>query len=542
MKKIVSLLLILAMVLSVIGCGSSAPAATENKTETTDASAVIEQEKAQTGDVVAKEGGSMVIGMSTDASQAAAWRMRSGQEKLVFSATYETLMSITDDGEIVGNLAESLVADEANKTYTVTLRPDVYFSDGSHLDADVLLWNFENFKENSQTSATHFGSVDHFEKTGDYTVVIYLSEWNTQIPYSLNSVAGLMYSKKAFDENGYDWCLENAVGTGPYVQTEWIHDDHISFAKNENYWNKENAPKLDKLTFRVIADEMSAQAALISGDINVYYGASETLQDTLEKAGFVRATNQMWYTILFLIYASDVEGSPLQDVRVRQALSYAIDSDTIAKTIGKGKVFVSKEYAVEGTMFYNPDVEGYGYDVEKAKALLAEAGYPDGFATTIYCGVDQALGDYLVAIQGYLKEIGVDLAIEQMETAEWRSTGIYDIPEGMILAGHGFGANLVNQQVSNFSKRAKAGVGMLKEVKLHPDDLDECIMNALQASDTAEMLKNEFEAQRLIIDEYCLGYPLGMKASQVYMAAQDVNVAGFETMNEYVDFTQISFK
>ena len=77
---------------------------------------------------------------------------------------------------------------------------------------------------------------------------------------------------------------------------------------------------------------------------------------------------------------------------------------------------------------------------------------------------------------------------------------------------------------------------------VHPDDLDECIMNALQASDTAEMLKNEFETQRLIIDEYCLGYPLGMKASQVYMAAQDVNVAGFETMNEYVDFTQISFK
>ena len=76
MKKIVSLLLVLAMVLSVIGCGTTAPAATEEKTETTDASAVIEQEKAQTGDVVAKEGGDMVIGMSTDASQAAAWRMR----------------------------------------------------------------------------------------------------------------------------------------------------------------------------------------------------------------------------------------------------------------------------------------------------------------------------------------------------------------------------------------------------------------------------------------------------------------------------------
>lgn len=107
----------------------------------------------------------------------------------------------------------------------------------------------------------------------------------------------------------------------------------------------------------------------------------------------------MWYTILFLIFASDVQDSPLADVRVRQAISYAIDSDTIAKTIGYGKVFVSNQYAVEGTMFYNPDVKGYGYDVDQAKALLADAGYADGFTTTIYCGVDQALTDYLVAIQ-----------------------------------------------------------------------------------------------------------------------------------------------
>ena len=75
-----------------------------------------------------------------------------------------------------------------------------------------------------------------------------------------------MYSKKAFDDNGYDWCLENPVGTGPYVMTEWVRDDHVTFKKNENYWNKaEVEPALDNLTFKVIADEMSAQAALTAG-------------------------------------------------------------------------------------------------------------------------------------------------------------------------------------------------------------------------------------------------------------------------------------
>lgn len=554
MKKLLSMLLVVAMVFSLAACGGSsddkennttsepADTGTENQaSEAADESeAVEESEPAEAGGAV--QGGTLKVGMSTDATEAAAWRMRSGQEKAVFSAVYEPLMRIDEDGNVVGYLAESLEADEANLTYTVTLRQDVTFSDGSALDADVLLWNFENFKENSQTSATHFGSVESFEKTGDYSVALHLSEWNTQIPFSLNSVAGLMYSKKAFDENGYDWCLEHAVGTGPFKMDSWTKDTKLVFSKNENYWNKDAQPYLDGMEFQVIADEMSAQAAMLNGDIDVYYNGSESFQATMEQAGFSTANNQMWYTILFLIFASDVDGSPLSDVKVRQAISYAIDSQAICDSVGKGKVFVSSQYAVEGTPFYNPDVAGYNYDAEKAKSLLEEAGYGDGFTTTIYCGVDQALTDYLVAIQGYLKEVGITLNIEEQETTIWRSKGIYDIDEGMILAGHGFGANLVNQQVSNFSKRAVDGVGMLKECKLHPDDLDASIMASLSASDTTEMLKNEFETQKLIIDEYCLGYPVGIKYSSAYTLSEKVAENGcFANKNEYNDYSRIGF-
>lgn len=554
MKKLVSMLLVIVMVFSLAACGGSAdnkennttsePAQTGTENAETEAAgeseAAEESEPAQAGGI--SQGGIMKMGMSTDITEAAAWRARSGQEKTVLAAVYEPLMRIDADGNVVGYLAESLEADEANLTYTVTLRQDVTFSDGSALDADVLLWNFENFKENSQTSATHFGSVESFEKTGDYTVAIHLTEWNTQIPYSLNSTAGLMYSKKAFDENGYDWCLENAVGTGPFKMDSWTKDTKLVLSKNENYWNKDSVPYLDGIEFQVIADEMSAQAAMLNGDIDVYYNGSESFQTTMEQAGFSTACNQMWYTILFLIFASDVDGSPLADVKVRQAISYAIDSQAICDSVGKGKVFVSSQYAVEGTPFYNPDVAGYNYDVEKAKGLLKEAGYENGFTTTIYCGVDQALTDYLVAIQGYLKEVGITLNIEEQETTIWRSKGIYDIDEGMILAGHGFGANLVNQQVSNFSKRAVEGVGMLKECKLHPDDLDASIMASLAASDTTEMLKNEFETQKLIIDEYCLGYPVGIKYASAYTISEKVaENGGFANKNEYSDYSLIGF-
>jgi ABC-type transport system substrate-binding protein len=511
MKKTLSLLIALVMVLSCFAFASTASA----------------EERVM--------GGTVTGAMNVDVNTYASWRIRSQQEKTALSPVYETLMRFDAEGNLQPYLAESLTADQANLTYTVKLRDGITFSDGSKLDGDALLWNFENFKENSQTSATHFGSVDHFEKTDDLTVVIHLKEWNTQIPFSLNSVAGLMYSKKAFDENGYDWCLEHAVGTGPYVMTEYISDDHKTYEKNPTYWNAEAEPAtFDKITLKIIADTMSAQAALLSKEIDFYLGSDNQMKDTLQSMGYNLYHNKMWYTIYFLIFGSAVEGSPLADVKVRQAIAYAIDSDAISKNLDYGMSFVSNQYAVEGTPFYSSEVKGYEYNVEKAKQLLAEAGYPDGFSTKISVGVDQRLDRYMVALQGYLQKVGITVELDYQETAIWTSKGIYETDEGMILAGHGFGANLVNQAVNNFSKRAVSGVGMLKNSKLHPDDLDAALMAALSAADNDIMLENMHEAERLIIDEYCLGYPVVMGYGGEIITQPDIIDSGF-----FADFNEM---
>ena len=439
MKKVLITLLVLFTAFAVFAAGSSEAKKTETKSEET-----------------------FTIGMNVDVATYASWRIRSGQEKLALSPVYETLLRWNSEGQIEPFLAESVVADSDKLTYTVTLKDGITFSDGSVLDADVLLWNFENFKANSQTSSTHFGSVDYFEKTGPLTVVIHLKEWNSQIMMSLTTIAGAMYSKKAFDEHGYDWCLEHPVGTGPYVLTEYLTDSYKTYVPNETYWNKNQAATFDKVTIKIVGDNMSAQAALISKELDAYMGGDYQMHNNLEAMGFKLSTNRMAFRIIFLIFGSAIEGSPLTDVRVRQAISYAIDSAAIAKNLDFGKSFVSKEYAVEGTPFFNDNVVGYDYNPEKAKQLLAEAGYPDGFKTKISVGVDQALDRYMIAIQGYLKDVGIDIELDYQETAIWTSKGIYETDEGMILAGHGFGSNLVNQAVNNFSKRAIQGVVMLK--------------------------------------------------------------------------------
>ena len=549
MKKLFALLLAALMAFSLLACQ---PAPAEDPTEpeqgaTENATPADNQENAATADGAQLEdgdkivqGGEIVIGMNVDVNTHAGWRIRSGQEKLALSPVYETLMRFDENGEIQPYLAESLVADQDAKTYTVKLRDGITFSDGSPLDADALLWNFENFKENSQTSATHFGSVDHFEKIDDLTVAIHLTEWNTQIPYSLNSVAGIMYSKAAFEAHDYDWALENPVGTGPYVIVENVSDSHKTYEKNPTYWNAEEPATFDKITIKIIADKMSAQAALINGEIDAYSGGDYAMIQNLVAQGFNHYTNKMWYRIMFLIFGSGIEGSPLADVRVRQAIAYAIDSETIVKSLDYGQTFVSNQYAVEGTPFYNPDVVGYGYDVEKAKQLLAEAGYADGFKTKLSVGIDQALDRYMVAIQGYLKEVGIELELDYQETAIWTSKGIYETDEGMILAGHGFGVNLVNQAVNNFSKRCIQGVGMLKNSKIHPDDLDAALMSALSAADNEKMLEYMHEAERLIIDEYCLGYPVVMCYGKDLITASDIIDDGFiADYNEFETWTKL---
>lgn len=516
MKKIFALVLACLMMFSLIACQAS-PSNEPVATEVPGADVQSGEQNSsqidefQSSDFQATEdnivrGGKLVLGTNKDVNSCAPWRFRG--EFYALGPAYEYLLQFDDEGNIVPYLAESIVADPEALTYTITVRDGVTFSDGSKLDGDVLLWNFENFKENSQTSSTHFGSVDYFEKVDDMTVVIHLTEWNTQIPYSLNNCAGIMYSKQAFDEHGYDWCLENPVGTGPYVLIENVTGSYKRFVKNENYWNSDVEPLYDEIEVRIYGDNMAAQAALISGELDVYNQGDYGMKDTMVNMGFNLYQNKMWNRVYFLMFSSAVEGSPFSDVRVRQAISYAIDSQAMVESLDYNRTFVTNQYAVEGTGFYNPDVVGYGYDPEKAKELLAEAGYADGFKTKLVTGTDQGLDRYMIAIQSYLKNIGIEVELEYQDNALWQSSGIYEIDDGMILCGHGYGSNLVNQAVANFSKRAVGGVGMLNKSKIHPDDLDAVLMQALSATNDEEMYELMQEAERLIIDEYCIGYPV----------------------------------
>lgn len=484
------------------------------------------------------------IGTFSEVANRAAWLLRSGQDKAEWVWTvYEPLFDINEAGEIVPYLAESLETDADAMTYTVKVREGVTFSDGSVLNADVLLWNFENFKANSTMSSTHFGNVESFEKIDDRTVVIHMAEWSSQIPYSLCSVAGLMYSKAAFDANGADWVAVNPVGTGAYVLTEDVKDDYKTFTLREDYWNTQKQPVITKIIYKVVPDEMTAQAAMMNQELDAFLEGSYTFCEDVEMLGYPRVTTAGWYFGNFLVFASGVEGSPMADVRVRQAIAYAINSEEICQVLDRGMTFENHGYAAEGTAFHNDEIIGYNFDPEKAKALLAEAGYADGFKTKLYTGTDLANRPLMVAIQGYLADVGIEAELIFQDVSIWSSQTIYGIDEGMILCAHGFGTNIVNRGVSNFSKKAISGVGMLKDSAIHPDDVDENLMNALTAKDNDSMMAYFKAADKLITDTYCMAYAVDMDAySWTSVSDRFVDNGCFGTQTEYYDYARITLK
>lgn len=528
------------------GCfgGSSQPSrpaesTTAEAAETQAPKDILETQPAATEGKEILEGGSVTIACSTDCSNVAAWRVRSPYERLNWSGIYEPLFRMNDDGTVKAHLATALDADYDNLTYTIHLREDVHFSDNSPLNADVLVWNLENFKENSQSSATHFSKVESFEKVDDYTVAIHLTEWTSQMPFSLADVAGLMYSKKAFDDNGYDWCMENPVGTGPYVLDKWVKDEYKTLVRNENYWDKDAMGHLDSYTIRVVADQTAAENALKAGEIDGYYNGNTMFENTMLAQGYQEFSNTARYNAYFIVFASGVESSPLNDTKVRQAICYAIDAQAICDSLGFGIDTFSGQYAAKGIPFYVDGINPYEYDVEKAKELLAEAGYPDGFSTTIYTGNEMHVNDYMVVLQSYLKEIGIDVKLEYADNAEWSGTIMYEIPEGMIFLSHGFDNNIINQAYSNFALQNE-GNGMLNKCKLLPGELKEAMDNAMSAPDTDSMMTQWKTAAKLLFDDYCLAYTIAhTKGSRVLCNDRIVDDGWISTPCNYMNFSNI---
>jgi len=350
----------------------------------------------------------------------------------VFSMQYslQFLLKELIGGKIVGNLAESydVVTDPANPSITFHLRKGVKFHDGSDFNAQAVKWNFERTKAGGLVaSATNFWKS--FDVIDDYTLRVNLTNWFNRLIRGFADSVSFICSPTSFEKNGIEWARWNMVGTGPFKQVSYQRDVTLIVSRNDNYY-EEGKPYLDRIQLLYVTDEMTRLALLKSGGAEVLSNLNPRYATELKAAGFNIIQQPGGATVL--VPDSANSDSPWSNLKVRQAADYAIDKEAIARTFGYGYWIPAYQVNSPASMAYVEDLAPRKYDPAKAKQLLTEAGYPNGFKTKIIVSAGGNM-DIPVSIQSYLSKIGINAEIEVKEPAAYQQILSGTWKNGLIL-------------------------------------------------------------------------------------------------------------
>jgi peptide/nickel transport system substrate-binding protein len=324
---------------------------------------------------------------------------------------------------VVPGLAESWEPNADLTSWTFELREGVTFHDGTPFDADAVVFNLERYLDtgtpnfykelNAQAGLSVLG-LKSFKKIDDMTVQIDTNGPWSHLPADLTTI--FFGSPTAIKELGNDGFGKKPVGTGPFTFKEMVTGQRLVMEKNADYWR--GAPKIDTLILRPIPDPTARVSALRSGEVNWIEVPLPDDRESLESQGFtvhLNSYDHVWPWVF------DMSKPPFDDIKVRQALNYAIDRESLSDNILQGTGQPLVQAAPEANFGYRAETDTYDYDPEKAKALLAEAGYPDGFSFSLSIPTSGS-GNMLPipmneALQSDLAKIGVKVEIKPIEWA-----------------------------------------------------------------------------------------------------------------------------
>jgi peptide/nickel transport system substrate-binding protein len=322
---------------------------------------------------------------------------------------FDRLLSVGDDGKYKPGLALSWDTSADGKAITFKLRKGVTFHDGTPFNAQAVKSNIDNLIPPKETLLDGISSV---EVVDDYTVKLNLPTYNNLILYhfAANPVTWI-YSPESLKKNGADWATTHPVGTGAFMLKDYQPNISLTLVKNPNYWQK-GLPYLDGIVISMVPDIMTQMLTLKSGQANAIYD-SQTASAQLRDEGYpLQMAPGALITMNFDIKNSEYFSKP----KVRQAIEYAIDKESICNGPGQGLYTPMYQIVSSTSSDYNKDLKPRKYDPAKAKKLLAEAGYPKGFSFKVFI-LDTQWRDGWVAVQSYLDKIGIRMEINYVNVS-----------------------------------------------------------------------------------------------------------------------------
>jgi peptide/nickel transport system substrate-binding protein len=417
----------------------------------------------------------------------------------------EPLVRLDAAGKLVPWLVESLTSDPAALTYTMTLKKGIKFHDGTDFNAAAAKWNIE-LTGASPSNKPDFINMKSLDIIDNYTIQFKLNTWDSTFPQTFVRAPGHMISPTAYQLNGADWCKGHPVGTGPFKFVSWQRDVKAVYERNPDYWIP-GKPYLDGIETYVIPDPTVEEASLIKGDIDIYAQTPPTQAIELRDKGFIVASPSVCGAARMMIGDSAYPDSPFANLKVRQAMCYAVDQQAIVDSVWRGLVIKGTQYAIPNTWAYNPNVVGYPYNPTKAKQLLTEAGYPNGFDTTMYCVNQPPLVNTFTAAQGYLAAVGIRAQLQTLDMAKYVDmyTNSGWTKGGIFCLGWLVDPDPTSMMPSLF--RSDATMAVSKAI-IKNAEIDKAFQDARGAADFASKQQLTWQLQSLLIDKYCLYFPV----------------------------------
>lgn len=319
---------------------------------------------------------------------------------------YDSLLSRDKDNKLQPALAESYKQLDP-RTWQFKLRKGVKFTNGEDFDAEAVKFTFDRVM-NPDNKTTERASIDTIEKTevvDPQTVTITTRIPDVLLPARVSELYGSILPPRYAKDKSKEELGVKPIGTGPYKLVEWKKNERLVLEANEGYWR--GAPKIKQIVVRPILDDSARMAALLAGEVDLASGVPYVRIKEVQANDKLVVKTIASPRVFFVVI--DPRKAPFDNVKVRQALNYAVDVDSIIKSLYLGNATRLATLVDKGALGYDPNVQPYPYDPAKARQLLAEAGYPNGF-DTVFESFTGSIADHskpAEAIVDYLNKVGV---------------------------------------------------------------------------------------------------------------------------------------
>lgn len=479
LRKTLSLLLALLMLAAVLcGCGDGKPTEAPEGTP------------GEESDSAAKEpvyGGTLTVGIAQDLDDSLdPHTMAAAGTREVLFNVFEGLVKPDTEGNLIPAIASDYVIGENADTFTFTLREGVKFHDGREVTVGDVVYSISRVAgfDTGAPLVSTFSAVESVEAIDEKTVVV-----KTKEPY----IEFLAFLNCAIIPEGNIPAEDGLIGTGPFKFVSRSAQEDLVLAKNEDYWGEK--AYVDKVVFKIIENGDTLVMGLKSGAIDLCAHLTSTQISGLETDFNILEGSMNLVQALFLNNAYE----PLQDIRVRQALNYAVDRQMILDFVANGKGFIVGSNMYPAFAKYYEDLTGmYSYDPQKAMQLLTEAGYPEGFDFVITVPSNYPFHvDTAQVVAEQLKAVGINCTIDTVEWGTWydevyKGRNFHGTILGFDASGAATAQSLLARYESTHAKNMSNYVS---------ERYDEVYNAALTATDEAEQIALYKQAQVILAED-----------------------------------------